>query len=94
MPSSVAEEQSVGKYSTFPDGTDVLCPLCAGNPTFSRSRLLTYFFTVGRERCNQTDVTFFFFSQQGNILFMIYMNDESSESLCADGHTQIYICLP
>lgn len=25
---------------------------------------------------------------------MIYMNDESSESLCADGHTQIYICLP
>lgn len=25
---------------------------------------------------------------------MINMNDESSESLCADGHTQIYICLP
>lgn len=34
------------------------------------------------------------FSQQGNILFMIYMNDKSSESLSADGHTQFNICLP
>lgn len=33
------------------------------------------------------------FSQQGNILFMIYMNDKSSESLSADGHTQFNICL-
>lgn len=34
------------------------------------------------------------FSQQGNILFMIHMNDKSSESLSADGHTQFNICLP
>lgn len=34
------------------------------------------------------------FSQQGNILFMINMNDKSSESLSADGHTQFNICLP
>lgn len=33
------------------------------------------------------------FFQQENILFMINMNDKSSESLSADGDTNFYICL-
>lgn len=42
-------------------------------------------------RMHQNRCSIFF--QQGNILFMIYMNDKSSESLSADGHTQFSICL-
>lgn len=58
---------------------------------FIRSDLFAYFLQSG---VNDAPSRCSIFSQQGNILFMIYMNDKSLESLSADGHTQFYICLP